>query len=56
MQRLGKMIQQMGRYRRQWETVMEASGAATSPLLMPDVPSRFPETAGFGSNPAICAC
>ena len=51
MQRLGKMIQQMGRYRRQWETVMEASGAATSPLLMPDVPSRLTETAGFGSNP-----
>ena len=51
MQRLGKMIQQMGRYRRQWETVMEASGAATSPLHMPDVPSRLTEIAGFGSNP-----
>ncbi len=51
MQRLGKMIQQKGRYRRQWETVMEASGAATSPLLVADVPSRLTETAGFGSDP-----
>jgi len=51
MQRLGKMIQQMGRYRRQWETVMEASGAATAPLRMPDAPSRLTEIAGFGSNP-----
>ncbi len=51
MQRLGQMIHQLARYRRQWETAMKATGAMTASLQTPDVPSRLTEVTGFGSNP-----
>jgi poly(hydroxyalkanoate) depolymerase family esterase len=51
MQRLGQMIQQLARSKRQWETVMKASKEATASFESPAVPSRLTEVAGFGSNP-----
>jgi feruloyl esterase len=51
MQRLGQMIQQMARHRRQWETVMKASGATTVPFDGPTAPNHLTAVSGFGSNP-----
>jgi poly(hydroxyalkanoate) depolymerase family esterase len=51
MQRLGQMIQQLARSKRQWETVMKASKAATASFESPAVPSRLTEVTEFGSNP-----
>jgi poly(hydroxyalkanoate) depolymerase family esterase len=51
MQRLGQMIQQLSRHRRQWETNMKASGAAAAFFESSTVPSRLTEIVGFGSNP-----
>ncbi len=51
MQRLGTMIRQLARYRRQWETVMKASNAAATAFDATPVPSRLTEITGFGSNP-----
>ncbi|WP_442931896.1 extracellular catalytic domain type 1 short-chain-length polyhydroxyalkanoate depolymerase [Microvirga sp. CF3016] len=51
MQRLGQMIRQLARYRRQWETVMEASSAASAKFEAPSGPSRLTQAASFGSNP-----
>lgn len=51
MQRLGDMVQQLARYRRQWETVTKASRAAAAAFESSTVPSRLTEVAGFGSNP-----
>jgi feruloyl esterase len=45
------MIQQLARSKRQWETVMKASKAATASFEGPGVPSRLTEVTGFGSNP-----
>lgn len=52
MQRLGDMIRQLGRYRRQWERVMEASSIARSAFEDPALSqSRLTETVEFGANP-----
>ncbi len=51
MQRLGQMIQQLSRHRRQWETNMKASNAAAAFFESSTIPSRLVETVGFGSNP-----
>lgn len=51
MQRLGQLIRQLAQYRRQWETVMDASNAASSALESPSAPGRLTELTGFGSNP-----
>src|SRR3712207_1749606 len=51
MQRLGQMIRQLARYRRQWETVMNASSAASASLGGASAPSRLTEISNFGSNP-----
>ncbi|MBB3017993.1 feruloyl esterase [Microvirga lupini] len=51
MQRLGQMIQQLARYRRQWDTAMKAAKTAASSFESSAVPNRLTETAGFGSNP-----
>lgn len=45
------MIQQLARYRRQWETTMNASGAATTSFAGPAASNRLTEVTGFGSNP-----
>jgi poly(hydroxyalkanoate) depolymerase family esterase len=51
MQRLGQMIQQLARHRRQWETNMKASNTAEAFFDSATVPSRLTEVVGFGSNP-----
>ena len=51
MQRLGQMIQQLARHRRQWETNMKASNTAAAFFENATVPSRLTEIVGFGSNP-----
>jgi feruloyl esterase len=51
MQRLGQMIRQLAQYRHQWETVMDASSAASAAFESPSAPSRLTEVTGFGSNP-----
>lgn len=52
MQRLGSMIHQLARYRRQWEGLMKASAASTASLEPSSTaPSRLTETQNFGPNP-----
>ncbi|WP_442040315.1 extracellular catalytic domain type 1 short-chain-length polyhydroxyalkanoate depolymerase [Microvirga sp. 2MCAF35] len=51
MKRLGQMLRQLAQYRRQWETAMNASNAASPVMGHPSVPSRLTEVTGFGSNP-----
>ncbi len=51
MQRLGQMIQQLARQRRQWETTMKASKAAAASFDGSTIPNRLTEIVGFGSNP-----
>ncbi|WP_201859857.1 extracellular catalytic domain type 1 short-chain-length polyhydroxyalkanoate depolymerase [Microvirga soli] len=51
MQRLGQMLQQLARHRRQWETNMKASAAAEAFFENSTTPSRLTEIVGFGSNP-----
>nr|WP_246388783.1 PHB depolymerase family esterase [Microvirga mediterraneensis] len=45
------MLRQLAHYRRQWETVMNASSAASPAAARPPVPTRLNEVSGFGSNP-----
>lgn len=52
MQRLGSMIHQLARYRRQWEGLMKASAASAASLEPSSTaPSRLTETQNFGPNP-----
>lgn len=51
MQRLGQMIRQLSQYRRQWETAMKASNAASPAFETSMAPSRLTQVTGFGSNP-----
>ncbi|WP_414473593.1 alpha/beta hydrolase family esterase [Microvirga sp. M2] len=52
MQRLGSMIRQLARYRRQWDGLMKAA-ATNAALLEPSsgVPGRLTEVQNFGPNP-----
>jgi feruloyl esterase len=45
------MIRQLAQSRRQWETAMKASQAASAPFESPPSPGRLTEVTGFGSNP-----
>jgi feruloyl esterase len=45
------MIRQLAHHRRQWETVMDASRAASAAFETPSATSRLTDVAGFGSNP-----
>jgi poly(hydroxyalkanoate) depolymerase family esterase len=51
MQRLGQMIRHLAHHRRQWETAMAASNAASAAFESPLAPNRLTEVTGFGSNP-----
>jgi len=52
MQRLGSMIRQLARYRRQWEGLMKASAESAASLeTFARGPSRLTEVNGFGTNP-----
>lgn len=52
MQRLGSMIRQLARYRRQWEGLMTASAQSAASLeAFAKAPSRLTEVASFGPNP-----
>jgi poly(hydroxyalkanoate) depolymerase family esterase len=45
------MVQQLARYRRQWDTAMKATEAATPKFGNSNIPSRLQEVTGFGLNP-----
>ncbi|NBJ11867.1 extracellular catalytic domain type 1 short-chain-length polyhydroxyalkanoate depolymerase [Microvirga arsenatis] len=51
MQRLGQIIPQLARYRRQWEAAMKKSNGASASFKAPPAPSRLTELHGFGPNP-----